>query len=748
MTIRILSSGFLALALALMGYLGLAETAHASACLAPRENQPKIALVLGGGGARGTAHIGVIRALEELRVPVDYIAGTSMGALLGGMMATGLSADELEKVAAAIDWDDTFTDDAPRRDRPFRRKRDEDLGLYAAKIGLSPSGTKLPRGAIAGQKVLFLIESTVGSRAQTEDFDALPIPFRAVASDILTADVVVMDSGNLATAMRSSMSLPAVFDPVDTGDQLLVDGGILMNLPVSVGKDMGADIIIAVDVGEPLMPKENVQNIVQILYQLTGVVTIVNSRQQKALLGADDFLVQPELGPEIGSSNFAAALDAIPIGYEAAMQNRDRLASLSMTEAQWQDRQKRIAACVDDTPVIDFVRLRNSSRFSDEVILKRIETETGDLLDNAVLEKDIERIYALGFMQSVQYRLVTEGPQTGIEFDVLPDSRGGDFFEYGFGIRSSERNTTFDLRFAYLKTNIGELGTEFRGMLHFGQGFGVLTELYRPLGTSLKYFLLPRVIYDESLINTFDDVGNTVQQFRVAQAIAEISIGREFSNVAALFTGLRFGPGDIDVQIGNPNFQKIEFDRGEYRLGFTYDSQDNRFFPGEGSLFRIEWRKSDEALGASSNYEQLTSQLLTARSFGNHSLQAGFEFDTSSDDVIPVQDLFRAGGFPRMSGFQRGELVGEHFGMLIAGYRYQLVENKWFPVFVGGTLEYGNAASSRNDVFGEGIVSGSAYLGFDSIIGPMYLGMGFAEGGRRLTFLSIGTVYTDSSLVQ
>ena len=216
------------------------------------EDRKKIALVLGGGGARGAAHVGVIKALEEMRVPVDYVVGTSMGALVGGLYATGMSSDDLTTLMSEIDWADMFKDQARRQDRPFRRKRDDGLGLYGAKIGLSKSGSRIPPGAIAGQRVEFLLNSLVGVRGPADDFDRLPIPFRAVAVDILAAEVAVLDSGNLATAMRASMALPGIFDPVEHEDMLLVDGGVLMNVPISVGKDLGADIIIAVDVGSPL----------------------------------------------------------------------------------------------------------------------------------------------------------------------------------------------------------------------------------------------------------------------------------------------------------------------------------------------------------------------------------------------------------------------------------------------------------------------------------------------------------------
>ena len=213
--------------------------------------RPKIGLVLGGGGARGAAHIGVIKKLEEFNIPVDYVAGTSMGSLVGAFYATGMNADELDRTANSLEWDDLFNDNVQRADRPFRRKRDDDLSLIGPKFGVGRNSFLLRRGAISGQKISFLFESLVHDRVQVDDFDDLPVPFRAVAADIAIGRVVVLDSGNLALAMRSSMSVPGVFDPVELNGHLLVDGGIVNNVPVDVVRAMGADRLIVVDVSSP-----------------------------------------------------------------------------------------------------------------------------------------------------------------------------------------------------------------------------------------------------------------------------------------------------------------------------------------------------------------------------------------------------------------------------------------------------------------------------------------------------------------
>lgn len=727
---------------------GLSEVAIADACMPQIEDRPKIALVLGGGGARGAAHVGVIRALEEMRIPVDYVVGTSMGALVGGLYATGMTSDELRSLVTDINWADMFTDNVRRQDRPFRRKRDDNLGLYAAKIGLSEGGSRLPLGVVAGQKIDFLLNSLVGVRARSRNFDDLPIPFRAIAVDILTAEVAVLDSGSLATAMRASMALPAVFVPVEHDGKLLVDGGVLMNVPVSVGKDLGADIVIAVDVGSPLAAKEDVKNAFQILYQLTGVVTVVNTRQQIALLGEDDVLLTPPIDKSISTGSFDKAPEAIPAGYNEALEHREALSKLAIGQGAWERRRTAIALCADGLPTIDFYTVKNSSRFSDEVIERRLRIETGKPLDLQSLEDDVHAIHSLGFLQRVTFEIVDDGGMTGLEIVVVGDTRGTEFFEYGLGINSSNFDSAFNLRLGYLKIDVDQYGSEFRSLVQLGEDLGGMIELYKMIGPDMSYVFLPRFAAERSGLNVFDGDGNKVSQLQVSESVLSLGFGREFGNSALIIAGVNVGGGDIGVNIGDPGFDDFEFDRGEFFVVASFDNQDSRYFPGEGTNAQVKLVSSSLSLGADQDFEQFSSLYMRAWTINRHSFFGGIEADASSDDAIPVQNLFRAGGFPRMSGYEYNELLGENFGMIFGGYRYKLLEGSFLPGYLGGTIEYGNVYEDYSDLFSDGILNGSLYLGIDSIIGPMYLGMGFAEGGRRVPFFSIGSIFTRDSLTR
>lgn len=716
-------------------------TAHASECTdATNADRPRIGLVLGGGGARGIAHIGVIRLLEELRIPVDYVAGTSMGAVIGGMYATGMTSDELERVVTDIDWVDIFADGTGRAERPFRRKRDDDLSLFGPKFGVGPNSSLLPRGAISGQKIAFLLESVTSQRSHVRDFDELPIPYRAVASDIGSGEAVVIGDGNLALAMRASMSIPGVFKPVERDGRLLVDGGIAKNLPVDVVKSMGADVVIAVDVGTPLTDVSELKDFVSITNQLTSILVQRNTGEQRFLLDDRDVLLVPALGTGITSAGFEKATsEAIPIGYAAAKDAEHTLARLALDDAAYRAYRARVAACVTGPPPVDFVRIENRSRFKDEVIQERVHGRPGKTLDVDRMERDIKQIYALGFLDTATYQVVEEDGRTGIQVDVEQDARGTQFIETGLTFVGDSDSSAIDVRLGFLKTDVDDRGTEFRSLLQVGENLGLLTELYKPLDDDLRWIVLPSLAAQRRSFDEFDDDGNKIARTQIEEVGGSLALGREFGRHAALFAGVRRLTGNADVEVGEPK-SSTSADTGEYFVAASWDRLDNRYFPTSGTTAFVEYLWSEKSLGASDAFEQIDASVLTAWTWDRHTLLSSALYGTTIGGEAPLQSLFSAGGPLRMSGFEPNQLTGQHFGMLMLGYRLRLLGEGFLPPYAGVTLEYGNATERRHDVFDDGILNGSAYLGFDSPLGPLYAGYGLAEGGQRAYFLRIGVL--------
>lgn len=716
-------------------------------CLKPEvNNRPTIGLALGGGGARGFAHLGVIKKLEELRVPYDYVAGTSMGSIVGGFLATGMDSEALTEVVRKANWNDLFDDKTAREDLPFRRKTDDNLGLFGPKLGIGKGNSLLPKGVRSGQKITFMFESVSSMRVTTSDFDLLPIPFRAIATDIISGDMVVLGSGDLSMAMRASMSVPGVFDPVDRDGAMLVDGGLVRNLPVDVVKDMGANVVIAVDVGTKLVGKDELTSAIAIIYQMSGLLTVSNTDVQIKSLKQGDVLVSPLIGDLVSSADFDKLDEAIPLGYAAAEAVEDQLKQYSLSETEYSSWRQRVRGCVEGPPSIHFVRLNNQSRFSDEVLKELINIKPGQPLDLDQLNHDLRQIYGLGFIRQARFSVVEQDGQQGIEITVLEDERGPAFIETGLDLHFTERGTEFNIRAAYLKTDLDERGAEFRTVVQLGEARGVFADFYKPLDDRLRYSFRPSVSFSQRPLYVFDDQQEAVAELRVQETGGDIDFTREFGRYARATAGYSRYTGDLDIIVGNPEFKPFPFEIGEAFVEIELDRLDNRFLPMKGTYSTLKYTISSEKLGADLNFKQLEFALYSNHTFGRHNLLVGGKYNTSLDDNIPIYAYFTGGGFMNMSGYEPNSLVDAHFGMVTAGYRYQVAQSGFMPGFVGATLEYGNAAANRKDIFSDGRINGSIYFSYRSPVGPIYLGLGWSEDRSVLVFLRLGRVFGAESV--
>ena len=708
---------------------------------------PSIGLALGGGGARGFAHVGVLRALEELRIPFTYIAGTSMGSIVGGLAATGMQAEELAEVIKTADWNDLFNDRTARRDLPARRKADDQLGLFGPKLGLGTDSALLPSGVVAGQKILFLLETATSQRVQASHFDLLPVPFRAVATDLVSGRMVVIDQGALSGAMRASMAVPGVFDPVPMDDALLVDGGLTRNLPVDVVRELGAEVVIAVDVGTPLMEAGEIRHVLSIVEQLGSLMVVQNTVEQEQTLAAQDALIRPALGRDITSASFERFDEAAPIGYEATMAQAGELSRLSLSETDYAAWRASVQRCVEGPPVIQFVRLENHSRFDDAVIADLLNVRIGEPLDVKRMDQDLRMIYGLGFIRVARYRIIEEDHRYGVEVSVFQDQRGTDLLETGLTLSGGGTGSEINLQAGYLKTDLDPLGSEFRAVIQVGNDFGIAADVYRYLGNSRSYFFSPRVSLTRRDLLIYDETGRARGEAAIDEAAISLALGREFGRYATLSVGLDRYLGDVDVTIGVPG-EYSRFDGGELGARLNFDRIDNLFLPSRGLLFSLDYIDSAEWLGADQAFEQVRFSLLYSKSWARHNLLLTSRYNTTLDSDAPIYALHTGGGFLNMSGFQPDELIGQHFGMVGAGYRLQLGQSSFMPGYAGFTVEYGNATQDREDMFAEGILNGSLYFAYNTPLGPIYLGYGYNEDRSGLFFLRLGAVLSGGNVAR
>ena len=706
------------------------------------QERPRIGLALSGGGARGAAHVGVLRLLEELNVPVDYIAGTSMGSIIGGLYASGLSTDQLEVALQEMDWDGIFEDRPSRVDRPFRRKRDDDNYLVNAKPGINEGKITFPSGAIQGQKFDLALRKLVSHVSTVDDFDALPIPFRAVASDIGTGKPVVLGSGDLAMAMRASMAVPGAFAATEIDGQLLVDGGITNNLPINVVRAMGADIVIAVDISTPLAPAEEVRNILEITGQLTSIMTRANAEIQIASLTGRDILIVPDLG-KITSADFDLAVEAIEAGRVAAEQKRPELAALGIPEAGFK---AHVAGRNEPPPAperVDFIRIVNNSRIADEMIRVRIRQAEGEPLDVAQLEADIGSVYGLEIFETVHYDIVEENGLSGIEITANERSWGPNYLQFGVALSNDfSGDNRYNMGIAYLRTAINPLNGELRFGAQLGEDPALGVDWYQPLDYASRYFVETRARFDQRNIAVFGDASDPFAEYRVSQVSMELSSGVNFGVLAETRLGYRYATGDVEVGVGDPALPEYDFDAGAIFGRFLFDSLDNVSFPTSGAVVLAEYDIYRDGLGGDYDLEQLRSRVNYLKSFGYHTIGLGVKFNTTTSGDAPIQNRFRLGGFLDLSGLPQDYLSGPHTAVAQAIYYRRAPLIPYFEWYAGGTLELGNAWESRDDIsVGSAIMNGSLFLGLDTPLGPLYLGYGMAEGGRNAAFFYLGKTF-------
>ncbi len=705
--------------------------------------RPRVGLVLGGGGARGAAHIGVLRELERMRIPIDAIAGTSMGAIVGGLYASGISVDALEMLVAEMDWADAMSDEPERSDLRFRRKQDARNFPIALDIGLERGRLKLPLGVVQGQKLDLILRNLTLPVAGVSDFDDLPIPFRAIASDIETGEMHVMRGGDLALAIRASMSVPGVLAPVSLDGHLLVDGGLVGNLPVDVVRDMGVDVVIAVDVEFPLYQLDELQSAISVSEQMLTILIRKDTLRQIEKLGDRDVLIRPQLGT-FGSTNFGDILETIEPGATAAREQEPRLASLAMDEAafrQWQRGHERREP-QDDR--LAFVRVEQDSRLSAQVLESRMAVAAGDPVDAAVLSEEAAQLHALDVFEKVNYRLVEEGGETGVVFDARAKTWGPSFLNFGFTLEDDfEGATNFDLRARLTRPAVNRYGGEWRVDLRLGTEPQLLTEFYQPLRSDSRLFVAPYADLDQSNFNLFDEQRQIVARLRVTEAIAGIDTGVEIGNFGEFRLGAFRGGGETRITIGNPALPSPDFDVGGLRAQLRFDTLDKPWFPGSGVVADIQWRQSNVSLGGDDNYDLVDMSMQAVHTRGKSTFGFGVDFQTTVSFDGAVQDLFRLGGFQRLSGYERGAISGPHAAVARLIYYRRIGESAGglfdAPVYFGGTIEAGNVWENRSDMsFGSAALHGSLYLGMDSYVGPLFLAAGMGEGGLTNFYLFIG----------
>ena len=704
-------------------------------------SRPRIGLVLGGGGARGVAHIGVLKELERMRIPVDAIVGTSMGAIVGGLYATGMSADELERLVGSLDWAAALSDKPDREDLSFRRKQDDSQVPIDFELGARGTELVLPKGAIQGQKLdLLLRELTLGV-SHISEYDDLPIPFRAIASDIESGEIWVMDKGDLAQSIRASMSVPGVFAPVSIDDHLLVDGGIVGNLAVHVMQEMDVDIIIAVDVEFPMYTRDELGSALTISEQVLTILIRKETLRQIERLGEQDILIRPELGT-FASTDFGGILSTIEPGQKATRQQATRLASLSLGQSRWDQYLAHRSQPVAPASHLAFVRVIHDGELAPQVLTSKLNVEAGDPIDHEVLAHNADQLYGLGLYEQVSYQLLEEHGDTGVEYQARTKSWGPNLVQFGVSLEDDfEGSTGVNLEARLTRVGINRLGAEWRNDFRLGTDPKLFSEFYQPLSFDSRLFVAPHINVEQSNINAFADDA-TIARVRVSEAEAGFDLGRELGRTGEFRIGAYRGLGETRVKVGDPALPNTDFDTGGVFARLRFDSFDSARFPRSGLRSDIRWTLSRPGFGADLKFETIEGEATQTWSRGKNSLQLGLSYATTLESDSGIQDFFPLGGFLRLSGLERGEIAGPHAALAKLVYYRRVGDTSGFldtPVYLGLSAEAGNVWRNRSDMsLDSTLTSGSVFVGLDSFLGPVYLAAGFAEHGQSNFYLFIG----------
>lgn len=699
--------------------------------------------MLSGGGARGAAHIGVLKVLEEQRIPVHAIAGTSMGAVVGGLYASGLSAVEIAALIDSEEWRAGFTEPAPRDRLSFRRKSEDQNFLVKFPLGIKSGSFRLPKALVSGQRVSQVLRRVTFPVAGRAQFDQLPIPFRAVATDLETGDPVVLSDGDLVDAMRASLAAPGVFAPVEINGRLLVDGGLANNLPVDVAQAMGVDVLIVVDVGFPLRKRDTLDSVTTISNQMLSILIRRGSDVQRARLGASDILISPDLG-EASSFDFAIIPQATDLGESAARAVLSRLSALAWTADRYEAWVAARAAARQQTPQIASVRVAESAVRYQRLIEGRFAAAD---LDVNGIDAAVSTLFGRGNFESVEYRVRGEAGDT-LEVAARRNSWGPNYVRFGLSLQDDfNGNSNYNAAARFVLADIGSLAAEWVWDAQVGVEPRIATEAHIPFGDEARWFWMPQASFELRNVPLVRS-GERIAEYRLRTSEYGLDIGRELSNWGEVRAGVRRETGRARLRLGDPSLARSdEFDVREYFGRFSIDTLDDRNFPRRGHYLVTEWRGERTGLGSDRNADVVTLDWLSARSRGRDTVALWTSFGTQVDSAEDnVRSLFPLGGFLNLSGIAPETLSGRHFAIARALYYRQIGRGgEGFlnvPAYAGLSLEVGNVWDNRSDIsLGSSLKQGSLFFGFDTLFGPVYIGTGFGEDSDSNFYLFLGRTF-------
>jgi len=712
--------------------------------------------VLAGGGAKGGAHVGVLKVLEEMHVPIDCIAGTSMGALVGGGYASGIPAAGLETFVTGIDWKSVVGGVGQRDLQTIEQKRAGVTYSNELEMGLRDKRVVLPAGIVNTSAIEDLLRTYVArSRAQT-DFDLLPIPFRAVATDMVSGRMVVLDSGDLATAMRASMAIPGAFAPVVTGEHILSDGGMVRNIPVDVARDLCADVVIVVNLVELEVGREKLQTATQLLARSSDVMIVANENLQLESLTDRDVRIDVIMG-DITTTDFERVPDTIPLGEAGARAVADKLARLAVPAEEFLAWRSRVTEGQDIEAQLAAVTYEGLQRVNPQYLETRAQVHAGDQVDTAQISAEARRMSALQEFESVEYRLTGDQANPTLEWWPKEKNWGPDYLKFDLGLYGSEGGDLgFVVYVKHTRTWLNPLGAEWRNEVQLGYFNDLSTSLYQPLDVAQKFFVEPSVFWTRSWEDLFLDE-ERIARYRFSDWGGGLDLGANLGDAAQVRVGYLYTNRNASVETGSSILPEDQRTDAGLVASATYDSRDTPFNPTRGLGVALEYMYADDSLGGDRDWQRMEAGVGWALPVRSDVLWMTLAGGTDFDTDLPPDRTFALGGPGSFPGFELGELRVTDYWTASGSYLWKIrdiMSIRGQALYAGVRLTAGQALGRLEESVLPGfdaddtIYGGSLYLAGRTQAGPLTLGLGGTSSGSWSLWIAVGRPVGNGTILE
>jgi NTE family protein len=717
----------------------IAQDAPATAQAQHTKARPKIGVALEGGGALGLAHIGVLQWFEEHHIPVDYVAGTSMGGLVGGFFATGMSPTHMRTLIQHVDWDEILRDRTPYEDLSFRRKEDQRAYPNALVLGLR-KGLYLPAGLNAGHQIGLLIDRETAPYFGLPSFDELPIPFRCVATDLVTGKEFVFKDGSLAEALRATMSIPGAFTPVHDGERVYVDGGLVDNLPSDVVRQMGADIVIAVHLDTQPIAAKNIQSLVSVLEQ--SVRAVISESEVRGLAHADA-IVSVGLGQYL-MRDFSKHEPIMQTGYEAATSKAKMLEAFALDDDAWQQYVKaRESRKETKEPTPQFIEVQGTSRAAQADIRAYLKKFVGRPLDADQLSPALTRLTGAGRYETLGYRIVERDGRDGLLIQAKEKDFAPPTLQPAFEVDGSEAgDIEFTLATRLTLLDVSGFRSEWRTDFLFGNTYGIASELYRPFTAASRWFLAPRADASDTTFQIYAK-NDPLADYRFYRMNVGADLGYGFDRFSEVRFGYEVGHLSSKLRLGTLQIPAVDGRVGAARIRLWVDHTDDPVIPRRGFNMASNFRWFDASPQATSAFPSMELRLEyfqpVSRGSSIFLTSEGGSTLGSRNTGMPQ---FFLGGTSRLGAYGVNELFGNQYYLFRGGYMHEIVS---LPPFVGkkvyaiGTYEAGkmygavNESKFPND-FTAGVLA-------ETSIGPFFVGGSIGDSSHHKWFFQLGRVF-------